>query len=80
MLKRVLKQLWVFSSGFLLGVGLLIYDELLTTAYDHRCYNYPLIGCYDVWTASWIPFVLVLVGALQALLLGSRHEAATGEE
>jgi hypothetical protein len=56
----------VWFSGFLVGVSLLIYDELLTLAqYCPGCgYSVPGLGVLNLYQASYLPFVLTLLGFL----------------
>ena len=58
-------RVWlVYLAGLLTGISLLIFDELLTFAmYCGRgCqYPYPLIGSYDIYTSSYLPFSLILL-------------------
>jgi hypothetical protein len=47
------------------GIGLMIYDEILTAARYRYCYPYPLVGCIgDVYVASAVPFILILAAVL----------------
>lgn len=72
--------LLTWLSGFSSGVALLLYDEIITAAKYQYCYPYPFIGCFDPYTASMVPFVMLIVSAVSLVLLGSKHQAAKGEE
>jgi uncharacterized membrane protein len=56
----------------LIGLALLIYDEIITAARYGYCYPYPVFGCIgDVYVASAIPFTMVLIGAFLLRYEGS---------
>ncbi len=69
-----LKLLGFFLSGLLVGVSLLVYDEILTlTIYCKGCqYPYPLIGGFDPYTASYFPFGGIIL-AFIIVTLTSTH-------
>ena len=49
------------------GIGLLIFDELLTLAMNcgPKClYPYPFIGSYTIYQASYLPFGLIILSGL----------------
>jgi len=68
------ERLALFLSGVLVGVSLLVYDEIITTAvYCKTClYPYPLIGGFDPYTASYFPFGGIIL-AFIIVTLTYRH-------
>jgi hypothetical protein len=53
-----------WASGFLLALGLMLYDEILTAGIYHYCYPFPLLGCYGAYQASYAAWVLILASFL----------------
>src|SRR5467141_362765 len=75
-----LKLLAFFLSGLLVGVSLLIYDELLTLAiYCQGCgYSVPGLGTLNLYQASYLPFVSIVL-AFIIVTLTCRHAHASTE-
>jgi hypothetical protein len=57
-------------GGFLVGVGLMVFDEILTLAiYCQRCgYAIPLLGTWNLYDAEGFAWVLILIGSLICIL------------
>lgn len=75
-----LRLLLFFLSGFLVGVSLLVYDEILTLAIYSPgiCYPYPLIGCYGLYEASYFPFGGIVLAFIIVTLTIGRRDSSTG--
>ena len=69
-----LKLLAFFLSGLLVGISLLVYDEILTLAiYCHGCqYPYPGLGAFNLYEASYFPFGGIIL-AFIIVTLTHRH-------
>jgi hypothetical protein len=59
-----------FLSGLLIGIGLMVFDEILTFAIyagPHGCYPIPLLGCFSLYEAEEFSWLLILSGVLSSL-------------
>jgi hypothetical protein len=60
----------IFTEGFLLGVALMVTDELfeaIPDTYKYR-YNFPILGWFDIWSAWSIVFVWIFVTVIFTII------------
>ena len=72
----MLRNTTFFLAGLLLGTGLLVYDEILTLAMycGRSClYRFPLIGAYGLYTASYLPFSLIVLAGILLVLASGKN-------
>jgi hypothetical protein len=59
-----------FLSGLLIGIGLMVFDEILTFAIyagSHGCYPIPFLGCFGLYEAEEFSWLLILSGVFSSL-------------
>ena len=73
-----------YVAGLMTGIGLLIFDELLTFAMNcgPRClYPYPFIGSYGIYEASYLPFgLIILSGVILAFQSRTRNPRQSSQK
>jgi len=63
------RSILLFLGGLLMGISLMLGDELINFAQccNGQEYPFPLIGAYSIWTSWEIAFSGIVLGAFLAL-------------